>query len=222
MSPNLFLIAAIMVAILNEIAVARNLRRAEYVFKPGVMVLLLAWLWAIGGFSGTMLWFCLGITFALAGDVFLMLPREKFIAGLIAFLLTHVAYTVGLKPIQSIFNLSALILLLVVATSAWMIYRRIANGLQARGNSRLKVPVFIYVIAISLMVFSALLSLVNDEWLPLPAFLVSSGALLFMLSDTILALNKFVAPIRNGGVINLATYHAGQILILLGAALHYL
>jgi uncharacterized membrane protein YhhN len=46
--------------------------------------------------------------------------------------------------------------------------------------------------------------------------------LLFFISDTTLAYNKFVAPLPNGRVIVMITYHLGQILIVLGAALRFL
>ena len=54
-----------------------------------------------------------------------------------------------------------------------------------------------------------------------PAIAVCAGAALFFLSDTILAWNKFVAPLRYGRLMNMATYHLGQMLIALGAALHF-
>lgn len=216
------LILALLTAILDWIAVSKNLRRANYFLKPAVMILILAWLAAIGGFSGTMLWFSLGILFSLGGDVFLMLPREQFIPGLIAFLLAHIAYIIGFSPQLSEINLSSLVVGIVVAISSIVIYRRIATGLRAHANRSLIIPVSIYVIVISLMGFSALLTLTNEDWEALPALLVSAGAILFMLSDTILAMNKFVAPVKHGQLVVIIAYHLGQIGIVLGAAVHFI
>lgn len=216
------LILALLTAILDWIAVSKNLRRANYFLKPAVMILILAWLAAIGGFSGTMLWFSLGILFSLGGDVFLMLPREQFIPGLIAFLLAHIAYIIGFSPQLSEINLSSLAVGIVVAISSIVIYRRIATGLRAHANRSLIIPVSIYVIVISLMGFSALLTLTNEDWEALPALLVSAGAILFMLSDTILAMNKFVAPVKHGQLVVIIAYHLGQIGIVLGAAVHFI
>lgn len=216
------LILALLTAILDWIAVSKNLRRANYFLKPAVMILILAWLAAIGGFSGTMLWFSLGILFSLGGDVFLMLPREQFIPGLIAFLLAHIAYIIGFSPQLSEINLSSLAVGIVVAISSIVIYRRIATGLRAHANRSLIIPVSIYVIVISLMGFSALLTLTNEDWEALPALLVSAGAILFMLSDTILAMNKFVAPVKYGQLVVIIAYHLGQIGIVLGAAVHFI
>jgi len=72
------------------------------------------------------------------------------------------------------------------------------------------------------MLFSALSTLIRDDWRILAAVSASSGALLFFISDTVLALNKFVAPIPNGRVIVMITYHLGQILIAMGAMLRFL
>ena len=55
----------------------------------------------------------------------------------------------------------------------------------------------------------------------LPAMLVSMGAFLFYISDIILAWNRFVTPIRNGRVINIAIYHLGQIALIIGVALQF-
>lgn len=216
------LILALLTAILDWIAVSKNLRRAEYFLKPAVMILILAWLAAIGGFSGAMRWFSLGILFSLGGDIFLMLPREQFIPGLIAFLLAHIAYIIGFSPQLSEINLSSLVVGIVVAISSIVIYRRIATGLRAHGNRSLIIPVSIYVIVISLMGFSALLTLANEDWEALPALLVSAGAILFMLSDTILAMNKFVAPVKHGKLVVIIAYHLGQIGIVLGTAVHFI
>jgi hypothetical protein len=47
------------------------------------------------------------------------------------------------------------------------------------------------------------------------------GALFFYLSDIVLAWNKFVSPIRNGRIYNIAMYHIGQIAIIAGVILQY-
>ncbi len=76
---------ALVLAVLDWIAVAGGWKKLEYFTKPATMVALLAFMVQNGGLSGGMLWFTLGLAFSLAGDVFLMLPRDRFIAGLVAF-----------------------------------------------------------------------------------------------------------------------------------------
>ena len=215
---------ALVLAVLDWIAVARGWKKLEYFAKPATMVSLLAFMVQNGGLSGGMLWFTLGLAFSLAGDVFLMLPKDRFIAGLVAFLLAHVAYIIGFRPrvpSEPSVLLIALGLAVMVALVSAQIYRRIAAGLRAKGKQRLLGPVLLYTLVISVMLVCAMLTLLSNRWYPLHALAVSLGAALFYLSDTVLAWNRFVTPLRNGRLINMSTYHLGQLLIALGAALHY-
>ena len=138
---------AVILAVLDWIAVARGWRILEYFAKPATMVALLAFVIQNGGLSGGMIWFSLGLLFSLAGDVFLMLPKEQFIAGLVSFLLAHIAYIIGLAP-RLPGNLPALLIALslavFIALAAGQIYRRVSAGLQASGKTSLRLPVLIY------------------------------------------------------------------------------
>ena len=93
--PTTLLLIALLFAILDWIAVVKELKTLEYIAKPAVMLALLAWLWSVSGFRGGLFWFGLGLFFSLLGDIFLMLPRERFIPGLVSFLLAHLAYVIG-------------------------------------------------------------------------------------------------------------------------------
>lgn len=222
MRPDFILWLALVIAILDWIGVARGWRRSGYFTKPGVILALFLWLSLVSGLHGQLAWFAIGLLCSLAGDVFLMLPHEQFLAGLLAFLLAHLAYIVGFTPDPPPINLASLILALLVILNASLIAGRIVAGLQSTGNARLKIPILTYVVIINLMLFSAALTLVRAEWAALPALLATAGAYLFFLSDTILGLNKFVAPIRYGQLLVRVTYQVGQGLIIIGAALHYL
>ena len=217
-----FLILALIIAILDWIAVTKKWKRIEYFAKPATMLALLAWVGINGGFRGPMLWFALGLLFSLGGDVFLMLPREQFIPGLVSFLIGHVCYLIGFNSTGVIFNAATLLLLIVVLFTGYQVYRRIAAGLHASGKDKLKMPVLIYSIVISLMLYSALTTLIRTDWRIFAALFASTGALLFFISDTTLAFNKFVSPLPNARVITMITYHLGQILIALGAATRFL
>lgn len=205
------------------VALARRWRLAHFILKPAVMLAILAWLGFASGFPGGLLWFALGIIFSLLGDILLMLPAELFLAGLIAFLLAHLSYVIGLNPARfPVFNLASLILAGFVALPAVEVHRQLAASAHHSSQGRLALPLLIYIIVIGLMAWSALLSLLRDDWQTIPALAVSTGALLFLLSDTLLAWQKFIAPIQDGQVKNMAAYHLGQILIVFAAALHYL
>lgn len=212
-------------AVLDWIAVSRAWKKLEYIAKPAMMVALIAFVIYNGGLSGGMRWFALGLAFSLAGDIFLMLPKEQFIAGLVSFLLAHVAYIIGLNPRLSPelpVLLIALGLAAVVALTASQVYRRISAGLRASGKTSLLAPVLIYTLVISVMLLSAMLTLLSNNWFSVHAITVCVGAALFFLSDAILAWNKFVSPLRYGRLMNMSSYHLGQLLIALGAALHFL
>ena len=220
---NLTLIwVALLFAALDWAAVARGWKALSYFAKPAVMVCLIAWLGVNGGWSGVLLWFTIGLTFSLAGDIFLMLPKERFVAGLAAFLLAHLAYIIGLNTHPLPVNIASLLVLALVGLTSTTLYLRIAQGLAATGDQKLKLPVLAYTIVLSLMLFSALLTFVRPAWSPGGALLVGLGAVLFYLSDSLLAWTQFVSPLRHGELLVMITYHLGQVMITLGAALNFL
>ena len=209
------------IAALDWIAVAKRWKHIEYYAKPAVMLAVLVWLGLNSGFSGSLIWFSFGLLLSMAGDIFLMLPKEQFIPGLVSFLIAHIFYLVGFTPTLPPINLPAFILALVIGITAVQIYRQIAAALEASQKTALKLPVKLYITVISLMLFSALLTLLRPEWDFLPAMLASLGAMLFFLSDGFLAWDKFVSPLRHGDLLVIVNYHLGQILIILGAAIHF-
>ena len=221
MSPT-YIILALIVAVVDWVAIQLRNKPLEFIAKPGVMILLLIGLWQASSFQGPMIWFGLGLLFSMAGDIFLMLPKEQFIPGLVSFLIAHLAYLVGFNQSPPPMILASLVLVVMVGITAVQLYRRLAGGLRASGQTRLIYPVMAYSVVISLMLISALMTLARAEWSEGPALLVSAGALLFFLSDSFLGWNKFVAPLPYGKLRVIVTYHLGQILIVLGAAFHFL
>jgi uncharacterized membrane protein YhhN len=221
--PIVFFILAAMIALVDWVAVVYGTRRLEYFAKPGVMLALLAAIGFTSEFRGPMLWFGLGIIFSLAGDVFLMLRRERFIAGLVAFLLAHMAYLTGLLSRPPQITLAGGIVAILVGLTGIQLYRAIRSGLVRSNKEKLKLPVMVYAVFISLMLLVALLTLVsaNEFWLPTAALLVSAGALLFYLSDAFLAWNRFVQPLGHARLRVIIPYHLGQALLILGAMLNF-
>ncbi|NOY98543.1 MAG: lysoplasmalogenase [Chloroflexi bacterium] len=208
-------------AVLDWYAVYKGWKKIEYLVKPLTMVFLFLWLVFSAGLSGALLWFGLGILLSLAGDVFLMFSERWFIAGLAAFLLAHVGYIIGFNQPVPPFNVFGLALAVFTAILAAQLYKKIAAGLVAGGKPGLRGPVLAYTAVISLMLLSAMQTLLRLDWAPGAALAVSAGAALFMFSDVILAWNRFVAPIKNGRVINMASYHLGQIALIVGAVMQF-
>jgi len=213
----IWLILALLFAALEAVAVSKNLQRLEYVAKPAVMVCLFLWLYTGTGLQGNALWFGIGILFSLAGDVLLMLSLERlFLFGLVAFLVAHIFYITGFRDELTVINAWSLILLVVIAINVSRLIRRIIAAMRLKGQNRLVVPVAVYGTVISVMLYAAMSTIYDPAWKTSAAFFVSVGAFLFCASDVILAWNKFVAPLRNGRVLNIALYHLGQIGLIAG------
>jgi uncharacterized membrane protein YhhN len=212
---------SLILALIDWLAVARRQKRLEYVFKPATLIAILvgAWLLARGPHDT---WqarcFLPGLAFSLAGDVFLMLPSERFfLPGLVAFLLGHLCYIAGLNP--TLPPWPALVLMVVVAAIGLTLYRRIAAGLRCQGRTTLRVPVALYSVVLSLMLFSAWATLFRPEWTPLRRGLVIFGASLFFASDAMLAWNRFVTPSSLLHLLVIITYHLGQVTLAASIAL---
>ncbi|MEJ2303723.1 MAG: lysoplasmalogenase [Anaerolineales bacterium] len=211
------LLIALGFAALDWTAIWINNRRLRLLSKPIVMLAILAWLWSIDGLRGQIL-------FSLAGDIFLVLPKEQFMGGLIAFLLAHIAYIIGLNPTLPSISMALVIIVTIVALTARGLYRRIAESLALKSHGELKIPVLVYTSVISIMLISALATLIrpDTDWSVASALLVSGGALLFFISDALLAWNKFVQTISQADLKVMIAYHLGQVGIVLGAALKFL
>ncbi len=219
----LLLLLTLAVAALDWFAVSRARRRIEYVAKPAVMVLLFIWLYLATGLQGAMLYFGLGLLFSMLGDLFLLFNGQGwFLAGLGAFLLAQLCYVVGFNLTPPGTNLFSIITAILVAVLASRIYRRLAAGLVASGQARLRAPVLAYILVISLMLVSALLTLFRPGWLGLPSLMAAAGAALFFTSDTLLGWKLFIAPMKHSDLMIIISYHLGQLLLIAGVTLNYL
>lgn len=188
----------------NWWSVATGRRESERITKPLTMVLLTAMALMLNPLSPAIrAWFVLGLLLSLAGDVFLMLEHDKFIAGLAAFLGAHLAYIAGflLAPVEVA---AALAGLGVAAIGIGTIGRRIHRA-ASRSDRRLGVPVAVYVGVISTMVVAAAAT---------TSLVALAGAALFYVSDAILGWNRFVSPLENGRMFTMITYHSGQALLV--------
>ena len=219
---NIFPIIALIFAGLDSLALWKKWLRLEYLAKPAVMLVLFLWLWISTGLSGAPLWFGIGILLSLTGDVLLMISLDRFfLAGLMVFLLAHVAYLIGFNtPVPEI-SAWGFILAIMVGLGSMRIVRRILIALTANGQVRMRAPIIIYGTVISLMLLSAMMKLTDLTWNTGAAALVGVGAFLFYISDIILAWNKFVSPIQHGRIYNIGAYHLGQIALIAGVIVQF-
>jgi uncharacterized membrane protein YhhN len=220
-----------LIAILDWVAVAKGWKKVEYIAKPAAMLILLGllgFLALVGEVDGSpLIWFSLGILFSLAGDVFLMLSYARFsdrwfIPGLIAFLLAHVSYIIGLNThLLDVSPIWSLGIAVILALTAARILRRVLTGVRQKGLWRLVRPVGIYGMVITLMLLSALLTLNSSTWTTSASALVALGATLFYFSDILLAWNKFVSPLKLDRLANMIPYHLGQFALVAGVILQF-
>jgi uncharacterized membrane protein YhhN len=150
-----------------------------------------------------------GLLCSLAGDIFLMLPADRFIAGLVSFLLAHLAYIVAFSvaPGARLSFRSALLVLPLLVYGAGA-YCRLLPHLGG-----LAPPVLVYMLVIVAMAWRAL-----DLWTEvrtLGAFSAALGALLFVASDSLLAFNRFAGKFAAAQALVLGTYYVAQWLIAL-------
>ena len=214
-----YVVIALIFAGLESLALWKQIRPLEFIAKPAVMIVLFVYLWKSIGLTGAGLWFGLGILLSLTGDVFLLWLDRFFIFGLISFLIGHIAYVIGFNTPPSPFSGWSAILAIIVGISGVRVLRRILVALITKGQSRLRAPVIIYGVVISLMLLSAMLKLNDISWSAAASLFVAFGAFLFFTSDIVLAWNKFVTPIQNGRMINIGLYHLGQIALVAGVVM---
>jgi len=190
-----------LLAVGNWVAVARSDKAVEYACKPAVMVALVWVALALDPDVATRrTWFVAALVLSLAGDVFLMLPRDLFVPGLVSFLLAHLAYVAGLR-VDGGTGAALVVAVSGVAAVAVPLGRHILRAVRRGAHPPLGGPVAAYMTVISVMVACALAT--GD---PLAAL----GASLFFVSDALIAWNRFVRPRPWAPIAIMVTYHLGQ------------
>ena len=147
-------------------------------------------------------WISLGLIFSLGGDVLLAWPGDLFVFGLGAFLLAHLAY---LKAYLSDCRRPALVPLV----AALFIGALLLGILVSNGLGPLLVPVIVYGLVISAMLWRALARL-GTEVPKRSALLAAAGALGFVFSDSLIGINRFVAPFHAAPYLIIISYWLGQ------------
>lgn len=192
------------------VAVHRGDKRLEYVAKPvATLALLVAAVLLDPEHDGRRTWFVAALALSLAGDVFLMLPRDLFLAGLASFLVAHLAYVAGLWTGDAPSGVALGVGVVVVAAVVVVLAARILRGLRAAGADELVPPVTAYMAVIAVMAASA-----TGTALPLAI----AGAWLFLASDALIAWNRFVRPLAWAPVTIMVTYHLAQAGLVLSLA----
>ena len=147
----------------------------------------------------------IGLIFSVIGDWLLEASPKFFAFGLVAFLIAHINYIIAFAKREKQLNLKSTIPIFIYgAVLYWILFPTL---------DKMTIPVFFYVIVILTMVWRAFVQR-NFNNFAKYAFI---GSIFFVFSDSLIALNKFHAPIEYSRPIIMITYWAAQFLIFSSA-----
>ncbi|HET7379922.1 MAG TPA: lysoplasmalogenase [Gaiellales bacterium] len=193
------------IAVVDWIAVVHDSTRLEYAAKPLVMVGLILVALALTPVSNVERWFFVGaLALGLVSDVFLMLPGDLLLPGLVAALVEHIAYIAGFRA--RTLDVTWLVIGAIIALASAAVFVPIYYRALRRKQPKLVAPVLAYVAVFVVMVTSAGGT---------GSLVALAGALLFYYSDALLGWYRFVGPLSWGRPANIVAYHAGQALLVL-------
>lgn len=174
----------------------------NFVFKPLATLCVIAYAWTRGTAQPAQRrWVLIGLVLSLCGDVALLWPREGFLPGLVSFLLAHLAYLVAFTRSQH----------LAAWWPAFAVYALIAGAvlvfLWPGVPPAMRVPVLAYVVCLAAMAAQAAVLWRRGE---ARGAVLAAGGALFVLSDALLATNKFAGALPAGSLWILSSYWAAQ------------
>lgn len=178
----------------------------HWVCKPLTTLLISFTVWrAPSALPRYRAWLLAGLLLSTLGDVFLMLPVDAFVPGLASFLIAHVAYLMALRQRAGWF--ASWWPFAVYALVAGAVLSQLWPGLP----EALRVPVVAYVAVLAAMAAQAL----AVWWRHRDGASASAawGGAFFVLSDALLAWDRFVAHFAAASAAVLASYWLAQYLI---------
>ena len=190
-----------------------SLSNWHYITKPSLLIALIVYYFVKSKALSNKIraLTLIALVFSLLGDILLMLVDQSpnyFMLGLISFLLAHVFYCLVFLLYRNP-KANPKSLIIVLAIYAIGLFYLLKDGLD-----NLLIPVSVYIIIILLMVVTAFLRQKN---VASKSFnLVFLGAILFVISDSVLALNKFYMPLSFSGIGIMSTYALAQFFIVIG------
>jgi len=182
--------------------------RLRYLFKPLTTILVIAIAIILQYESKSTYGYLIiaGLVFSLFGDIFLMLPKDKFVQGLASFLIAHIFYIIafssGFGPYLEIGYLIPP-----------AIYASVFLWILLPKTGEMKIPVMVYALVLMVFLWQALgrfYYLGNQA-----SLYIIIGAVLFVISDTILAYARFVKDFNLSPTLIHVTYWGAQVFIAL-------
>jgi uncharacterized membrane protein YhhN len=208
--PVPFLVVTVVLLIRAEF---KGAKQQFYVLKPvsTLLVILVALLSLTtpNAQPSFTLWVTMALVLSLGGDVALMFESNRaFLIGLVFFLLAHVVYCIAFTLPNGFYPQDLLTgaVLLVVAVAVYLYLKPGLGSVQG--------PVLLYILVLCFMVNRAASAFFGHAFNITQAWLMTVGAILFLLSDLVLAINRFRHPLEKHRL-SLFLYYGGQLLIAL-------
>ncbi len=211
---GIYFISLLVHIVLGELGLSSTL---AIVLKGSLMPLLLLYTSLFAPKSDLKKYVWIGLFLSWVGDLFLAFDDENpifFIFGLASFLLAHLSYIVGFikdAPIVFPIRMNAkqwgLVLLTLLFAIAYFMF------LQPSLRD-MTIPVIAYIIAIASMAIFAVHR--KSKTNSMSYLFILAGAFLFVASDSLLAYNKFIAPLPSSVVLIMMTYGLAQLCISIG------
>ncbi len=205
-----------LVLLIDLAAIYSNNESLRFITKPLLVPLLVIYLLLETSATNSNLkaWIFLALFFSWAGDILLLFEGSGsnfFLFGLSAFLVAQVFYIVFFHNIRmrEYIRGNALLLLLVI------VYYSILISVLSPYLGNMKLPVRIYGVVLSFMVMLAMHTILGKN--KKAAVWMTTGAILFVASDSLLAFNKFFSTFNYSGLIIMLTYGLAQLFITEGA-----
>ena len=200
------LIAFIIFSLIDFFGIYLEKQWMVYLAKPMLMTTLFGYYYL--NKKSDNLFFVLGLLFSLFGDLFLLGSGELyFILGLIFFLIAHVFYIIMVFKILLEIKLKDF----MIAGIPYLLLFLILINVLYDGLGSMKIPVIIYAMTISFLGVVSLLLFLQSR--TKTSLLLLFGVLIFITSDTILALNLFYEKQSFYPILIMTTYVMAQFLI---------
>ncbi|MFT3932591.1 MAG: lysoplasmalogenase [Chitinophagaceae bacterium] len=203
------------------IAVALNWQSVQWITKPLLVAVLFTWFIYFSPRKKPLrIYIAAALCFSWLGDVFLLMDSRQplwFMTGLASFLLAHILYILFFLKTRKKQTAAKPWNIAIIIAIAFYVGLLLALLLPHTGA--LKIPVVVYALTIGTMLATALHAF-SKQWKQ-TAFNCSLGAALFVVSDSLLAINKFYQPFAGAGVLIMLSYGLAQFAITKGC-LQYL
>ncbi|MDD7913111.1 lysoplasmalogenase [Polaribacter ponticola] len=197
-------LAFLVIASLHIVGILFNLKLA-FISKPFIITsLVVVYLLSV---KKANFWFVSALFFSFWGDVLLLFKEQFFVFGLASFLLAHVLY---IKITIAFFKKISL-QKIAIACLPFAVFLFLFLNLIKENLGEFKIPVIVYGVVISVFGVVSLLNYMHQKrtantWLLL-------GTILFILSDSLIAINKFYSPKEYYQLCIMLTYIVAQYLI---------